>query len=109
MIRLVFACSLALVALSGCFYTTLGAPCGTTDQCQAGQECLTAPEGFCSRGCTEAGQTRDCPNDSICTNFGGDQLVCSDRCNVDGDCRDGYVCLLTHEGGTQSACRPAAN
>ena len=108
MIRLVCASVLAFVALSGCFYTTLGGPCETSNQCQAGQECLDGPGGFCSRGCTEAGQTRDCPNDSVCTLF-GKQLLCSDPCNVDRDCREGYQCVLTHVGGNKSACAPKPN
>ncbi len=96
---------LALV-LTGCNLTAVGIPCETREECEPGQECLTAPGGFCSRGCTEPGQTRDCPTGTICTNFGKDQQVCSKPCQTSADCRINFECVLTHSTGTESACRP---
>lgn len=109
MTRFLITTALALATLTGCFSTTVGLPCETAMECQAGQACITAPGGFCSRGCTEAGQTRDCPNDTICTNFGDGQLVCSTPCERDADCRPNFECLLTINGGSTSTCRPVKN
>lgn len=100
--------SVAMVLLSGCNLTAVGTPCDFRDDCEPAQECHKAPGGFCTRGCTEPGQKRDCPTGTICSFFGGDQLVCSTPCQVDADCRVNFECVLTHPGGTDSACRPTA-
>lgn len=107
MTRTPFLGAVAALLLSACNLTSVGIPCENRDDCEPGQECVTAPGGFCTRGCTEPGQTRDCPTGTICTEFGGNQLVCSKPCNIDTDCRVNFQCFLTHSTGTQSACRPA--
>lgn len=94
------------LALSACNLTSAGIACENRADCEPGQDCLTAPGGFCSRGCTEPGQLRDCPRGTICTIFGKDQLVCSTPCQTSADCRVNFECVLTHNGGTDSACRP---
>lgn len=99
---------LVAFVLTGCGVTTVGIPCETRDDCEPAQECHKAPGGFCTRGCTEAGQTRDCPSGTICTFFGKDQLVCSNPCNIDADCRINFECVLTSPGAMTSACRPTA-
>ena len=92
--------------LTACNLTAVGLPCERRDECEPGQDCFPAPGGFCTRGCTEPGQTRDCPTGTLCTNFGRDLLVCSKPCQVDADCRVNFKCELTHQTGTASACRP---
>ena len=104
--RLLLLGAVATLVLSGCNLTSVGIPCDTNSDCEPAQTCLTAPGGFCSRGCTEPGQARDCPTGTICTNFGKDQLVCSKPCQVTADCRVNFECVLTHPTGTESACRP---
>ena len=99
---------LVAFVLTGCGVTSVGIPCETRSDCEPAQECHKAPGGFCTRGCTEAGQTRDCPAGTICTFFGKDQLVCSNPCNIDADCRINFECVLTSPGATTSACRPTA-
>ena len=99
--------AVATLVLSACNVTAVGIPCERRSDCEPGQDCLTAPAGFCSRGCTEPGQTRDCPNGTLCTLFGRDQLICSNPCEVNADCRINFECVITHPGGTKSACRPA--
>ncbi len=106
MTRLLLLAAVATLALSACNTTAVGIACERREQCEPGQDCLTAPGGFCSRGCTEPGQTRDCPTGTICTYFGRDQQVCSNPCEVNADCRVNFECVLTHLGGTRSACRP---
>ncbi|MFZ5443446.1 MAG: hypothetical protein ACOZQL_25790 [Myxococcota bacterium] len=105
--RLLVSGLLAL-ALSACGITSVGVPCVDRSDCEPAQECVKAPGGFCTRGCTEAGQARDCPSGTVCTFFGRDQLVCSTPCQVDADCRVNFECVLTAPGSTISACRPTA-
>jgi len=107
MTRLSLVGAVAALFLSACNLTSLGIPCENRADCEPGQECLVAPGGFCSRGCTEPGQTRDCPTGTICTTFGKDQQVCSPPCETNADCRINFECVLTHQTGTKSACRPA--
>jgi hypothetical protein len=93
--------------LSACLPTTVGIPCDSRSDCAPGQECLVAPQGFCTRGCTEPGETRDCPVGSVCSLFGGTDQVCSTICETNDDCRANYKCEPT--GGntsTRKACRP---
>lgn len=95
-----------LASLSGCNAVTVGLSCETKDECVPGQVCYAAPGGFCTRGCTEAGEDQDCPSGTICTYFGGSNQVCSPLCTQDSDCRVNYVCV--EAGGTtaKKACRP---
>lgn len=104
--RLFLLAAAATLLLSACNLTSAGIPCDKRSDCEPAQDCLVAPGGFCSRGCTEPGQSRDCPTGTVCTNFGKDQLVCSIPCQTNADCRVNFECLLTHPGGTLSACRP---
>jgi hypothetical protein len=104
-VLLVALWGLAFAALLGCNAVTVGISCRSREDCVPGQDCFTAPDGFCTRGCTEAGRTTDCPSGTICTFFGQSQ-VCSPLCNSNGDCRTGYICV--EAGGTTAlkACRP---
>jgi hypothetical protein len=105
MTRVLVMAVFGALLFTACGRTTLGIPCDNRDDCEPAQDCFTAPGGFCTRGCTEPGQSRDCPSGTICTFFGETQ-VCSTPCNVDADCRVNFECVLTHQGGTKSACRP---
>ena len=95
----------SVVVFSGCNLTSVGIPCEGRGDCEPAQDCFEAPGGFCTRGCTEPGQTRDCPTGTVCTFF-KETLVCSTPCETDRDCRINFECFLTHPGGTKSACRP---
>jgi len=96
----------SLLALTGCNQVTVGLSCTTKDNCVPGQICYQAPGGFCTRGCTEAGNSIDCPSGTICIAFDADNQVCSPTCSSNGDCRDGYQCV--EAGGTTAikGCRP---
>lgn len=104
--RLLLVGAVAALVLTACNLTSVGIPCENRDDCEPAQECHHAPGGFCTRGCTEPGQARDCPTGTLCTNFGGDQLVCSLPCKADSDCRINFECAATHVGSNLSACRP---
>ncbi len=105
MTRLMLA-SFAALVLSACNLTAVGISCQSREECEPGQDCITAPGGFCSRGCTEPGQARDCPGGTLCTEFGSNSLVCSLPCETNADCRVNFECVLTHQGSDKSACRP---
>ncbi|MEW5742024.1 MAG: hypothetical protein AB1938_24125 [Myxococcota bacterium] len=102
---MVVLCGLALTPLAGCNAVTVGNTCDTREDCVPGQDCFSAPGGFCTRGCTEPGRTTDCPSGTICTFFGQIQ-VCSPICDSAGECRNDYECV--EAGGTTAlkACRP---
>lgn len=104
--RLLLVGAVAALVLTACNLTSVGIPCENRDDCEPAQECHKAPGGFCSRGCTEPGQTRDCPTGTICSNFGEDQLLCSLPCHTNDDCRINFECDATHPGSSVSACRP---
>lgn len=105
MTRLLLA-TLAALVLSACNNTTAGIPCTARTECEPGQDCFEAPGGFCSRGCSEPGQTRECPTGTLCTEFGRNSLVCSQPCETSADCRVNFECVQTHQGSSVSACRP---
>lgn len=97
---------LTLASLAGCNSVTVGLSCESRDNCLPGQDCFPAPGGFCTRGCTEPGTTRECPGGTICTFFGNSEQVCSPFCTTNADCRVNYECV--EAGGTTAlkACRP---
>lgn len=97
----------SVLMFAGCNGTSAGIPCETRDECEAGQDCFEAPGGFCTRGCSEAGTTRECPVGTVCTTFtGAGAQVCSNTCERNADCRVNFECQLTHQGSSVSACRP---
>ncbi len=96
------------MTLAACSPTTVGAECTSRDQCEPGQDCFPTPKGFCSKGCSEPGQTRECPSGSVCTVFYGTTPVCSQKCDSSSDCRDGFSCSLAATGSDSSACQPLA-
>jgi hypothetical protein len=96
----------AAVGLGACG-TTVGLACETRTQCGAGLSCVAeAPGGICSRGCTEAGSTRECPDGSRCTPFGHSLLLCSTGCDTDAQCRINYKCVELEGPAGQKSCRP---
>lgn len=107
MIRLpVLMGALAALVLSACSVTTVGIPCETRDDCAPAQDCFATPGGFCTRGCTEPGETKDCPAGTICTFFGADRQVCSPECFAASDCRVNYECVEVGGTTARKACRP---
>jgi hypothetical protein len=95
-----------LVSLGGCNAVTVGLSCEQRSDCVPGQDCFPAPGGFCTRGCTQPGESRDCPSGTICIYFGGSNQVCSPLCTTNADCRVNYECV--EAGGTTAlkGCRP---
>lgn len=104
--RLLLVGAVATLLFSACGLTAVGVPCERRADCEPGQDCFEAPGGFCTRGCTEPGQLRDCPTGTICTYFGKENLVCSKPCKTNADCRVNFECTLTHTTGTETACKP---
>lgn len=100
---------LAAMTLMACpTRVAVGLECTSRDQCEAGQDCFPTPDGFCSKGCSEAGQTRECPAGTVCTTFYGTTQVCSPTCEGSGDCREGFSCTQAGPGAELSACQPLA-
>jgi len=65
-----------------------GAACVTHEECKG--HCLFFwPEGYCTGPCRPAAP--DCPGNGVCINLGF-LALCTESCQSDTDCRDGYVC-----------------
>lgn len=98
---------LAAMTLTACAtQISVGDPCTTRDDCEPGLDCFAAKKGYCTRGCSEPGQTRECPTGTVCTVFYGTTPVCSTLCDGSGDCLDGFSCSTAATGSDFSACRP---
>ncbi len=84
---------------------SVGQSCKADTDCDNGQTCLTsAPEGYCTKGCSLEGSVIDCPRDTVCAAHAG-RLYCSALCTQQSDCRAGYEC--NGVGASQEkACRP---
>lgn len=103
---LLTAVLVAAVGLGACG-TTVGMSCVTGNQCGAGLSCFDGPPGgICSRGCTEAGSTRECPDGARCTPFGHSLLLCSTGCDTDAQCRINYRCVELEGPADLKSCRP---
>lgn len=94
----------ALVFLAACGGTSIGNACTTDADCDNTQTCDTSlPGGYCTKGCLQEGNDKECPGGSLCIANGG-RFQCSDSCSVANDCRDGYECSATSDS-TGKACR----
>jgi hypothetical protein len=97
----------------------LGEPCGEATVC-AGGLCMSEDEegwpsdGMCTLpGCRISGEgsSEPCPTGTVCVDDGGGDPtlgICVTACTVGGtDCRAGYTCRASVEGGTEGSCAPA--
>ncbi len=94
----------ALVVVACNNPTGIGSPCTIDSDCDRGQVCFNEAGGFCSRGCSFEGTTRECPTGSVCTNTGA-SLVCAQVCQGPAECRDKYECAAV-AASTVMACQP---
>ena len=51
----------------------------------------TFPDGMCVSGPCRPG---DCPEEAVCIRFKNGESYCMLSCSSNGDCRDGYDCIL---------------
>lgn len=88
---------------------TIGDPCGPSDRCNAGQQCVGGASPICLETCRPGGGPWDCPSDRVCTRVLGpddepfDWGVCRpivDRCRPwpNDDCDIGQACVPTPAG-----------
>ena len=89
-IALVTLALAALVLGTGC-QAVVGDACEINTDCGTEMYCeRSMPEGYCTvKSCEVIG----CPDYGVCVSFDLDQSYCMDPCDVDTDCRDGYVCV----------------
>ena len=99
----------AAMTLTACAtQISVGEKCAARDDCEPGLDCFSTPDGYCTRGCSELGQLRECPAGSVCTVFYGTTPACSTLCDSSADCRDGFACSVAASGSDYSACQPLA-
>ncbi|MFT3835419.1 MAG: hypothetical protein QM723_00280 [Myxococcaceae bacterium] len=89
--------------------TLVGAPCQNSPDCASAlgvcqKEDVTIgmhpqwSDGYCYQTCRPT--EPPCPANSACTDVGGGDLRCLESCRVGfADCRQGYACALTVNGG----------
>ena len=95
------------LALSACSPDTTGDACTQNDDCQTGQTCYTDfPDGYCTKGCTNAGTDKACGAGTVCSPS-GERMLCALICKEQDDCRDGYECNGV-PGTELKSCRPKA-
>lgn len=103
--KLLFAAGAALaLALSACGGTSVGTACTVNDDCDDGQTCYTTtPGGYCSKGCSQEGESKECPGGTVCAAHSG-TLLCSTTCQDKSDCRPEYECNGV-TGSSVKVCR----
>lgn len=88
----------ALLAAPSC-KKVIGDSCSQSTDCslQGDRVCdLTQHEGYCTIDACDPGT---CPDDAVCVAFNANtrrltRRFCMATCNADGDCRDGYRCVI---------------
>ncbi|HZA15151.1 MAG TPA: hypothetical protein VE618_11660 [Myxococcaceae bacterium] len=94
----------AAMFLSACGTSTGGA-CTESGDCGGGQTCFAdMPGGYCSKECTNEGQSDECPGGSTCATSGTRKL-CAVNCQTQADCRTEYECNGV-TGSAAKVCRP---
>ncbi len=80
----------ALLGAAACG-PTVGDACETSAACGTGLVCdLATPGGYCTRTPCRAGE---CPDESVCVDFGAEASWCMRRCDGGEGCRDGLSCV----------------
>ena len=80
--------------------------CTANADCDEGLTCDTAvPMGYCTKACTTAGSTDQCPEDTVCDALSGTSLGCVKICSVQSDCRADLSCNGV-SGSSHKACKP---
>jgi len=88
-----------VVALSGCV-SSVGDACKTSGECPSAAVCdNTAPDGYCL---VEDCDRSSCPDGSVCIPFDDQTSYCMAYCEIDRNCRKGYVCR--HDVGPAGYC-----
>lgn len=95
-----------LVAACSSDPPNIGATCTASDGCDEELTCNTAiPSGYCSKPCTTAGSTSECPDDSICDAISGSAVACVKICVTSADCRIDLDCNGVSNSNIK-ACKP---
>jgi hypothetical protein len=84
----------------------VGSACTATDGCDEELMCdTTVPAGYCTKACTMAGSTSECPEESICDAVAGTAMECVKTCKTSADCRTDQDCNGV-TGSNIKACKP---
>ncbi len=106
MIRLLLLLTSMLVTACSS-YSLVGERCTESGDCEPGQSCFPLVDGgFCSKGCAQLGDTRECTTGSICTFMGGSSQVCSPVCKDGVVCPEGTTCKAVSGTSDQQSCQP---
>jgi hypothetical protein len=83
----------------------VGSTCTATAGCDQGLTCdIAVPGGYCTKACTTQGSTSECPEGSVCDQFGGNGLSCARVCGLQSDCRPDMECNGT-TGSSVKICK----
>ena len=93
---------ISTIAISGCG-KEIGDSCSSSQNCPSGAMCDNSlPGGYCTITPCWPGE---CPDESVCIDFGHEQRFCMKRCTDQYDCREGYICRKDQKG--HSFCYPS--
>ena len=82
--------TLSVLLATGCA-AKVGDDCKSNTDCGIELVCdLSQPGGYCTQTPCEL---NECPLESACIRFEDDTRYCMLRCESNGDCRSGYVCV----------------
>ena len=94
-------CLLLALLLAGCA-AKVGDPCETSTDCGRDLQCdLSQTDGYCT---VTPCLVNECPDEAVCVTFPDNQPYCVARCEADGDCRDGYVCVKDYPQADAPFC-----
>lgn len=103
---------LSIFVLVASALTACGDPPNVAGTCTANTDCdegltcdTTVPMGYCTKTCTTAGSTDQCPEDSVCDALSGATLGCVKICSGQSDCREDLSCNGV-SGSEHKACKP---
>jgi hypothetical protein len=83
----------------------VGGACTATAGCDPSLTCDVAiTGGYCTKACATQGSTSECPEGSVCDEFGGNALSCAQVCRVQTDCRPELECNGT-TGSSVKICK----
>jgi hypothetical protein len=94
--------------LAGCGDSghAVGGSCGAGGDCADGLRCdTTIPGGYCTKDCTTAGSTDECPEGAVCDEVTGAQVYCVQICQTSADCPDTLDCNGVSSSNLK-ACKP---